>query len=46
MIGSALSSSMYNSSASVALCFVPALADDRPFSASDETVALRDLPFI
>lgn len=32
MIGSALSSSMYSSRASIALCLIAALVDVRPFS--------------
>ena len=43
IMGSDLSSSMYSSSASSALCFVAARVDVRPFSTMEEMVAFRDL---
>lgn len=43
MMGSALSSSMYNSKASIALCFVAARVEESPFSTMGAMVAFRDL---
>ena len=43
MTGSDLSSSMYRSNASRALCLVAALVDERPFSTMGEMAAFRDL---
>ena len=41
--GSDLSSSMYSSNASSALCLVAALVDESPFSTIGDMVAFRDL---